>query len=67
MASWELECPNCKNKFFYMKIADDLVGFYLAPKPIFPEGGLELECPNCGFKVVYQRYSLTYSSTKQLK
>jgi DNA-directed RNA polymerase subunit RPC12/RpoP len=60
MATWELQCPNCKNKFAYMRITDDdLENYYLPLRPIFPEDGLEVECPDCSFKAVYQRYALT--------
>jgi DNA-directed RNA polymerase subunit RPC12/RpoP len=59
MATWELQCPNCKNKFTYMVIGEELEDYYLPLRPLFPENGQEVVCPNCSYKAIYQRHTLT--------
>lgn len=60
VASWQLECLNCKKKFLHSQIDDVVSNFFFPSKPEFPEGGSELECPHCGTRATYQRYQLTY-------
>jgi hypothetical protein len=60
MASWHLECANCRKAFQHSRIEDTLKNKFFAEKPSFPEGGAKLDCPHCGHKATYQQYQLTY-------
>jgi DNA-directed RNA polymerase subunit RPC12/RpoP len=53
MASWVLECPNCKSVFAHAKIDDNFANYFLALKPEFPKSGQPLDCPNCGHKATH--------------
>jgi hypothetical protein len=61
MASWVLQCLNCKSHFQHSEIEDSgLLNYFFTPKPPFPPEGSEFECPNCGHKGTYQRTDLVY-------
>jgi hypothetical protein len=63
MSRWVLECGKCLSRFTHSTIEDaGLVGYFLPPKPQFPEGGTELECPKCGYRGTYQRTDLKYAA-----
>jgi hypothetical protein len=67
MPRWVLDCPECNAKFTHTELiatesvpANDVLR--VAPKPEFPEGGLELECPNCKVMSAFQRRELIFVS-----
>jgi DNA-directed RNA polymerase subunit RPC12/RpoP len=63
MASWVLNCSNCKSKFVESKIPDaGLANYFMPLKPEFPPKGRELQCPNCGQKATYKKQALIYQA-----
>jgi ribosomal protein S27E len=61
MASWVLQCGNCKVVFAHSQIDDrSILNYYIPEKPDFPSGGILLECPSCGTRATYQLAELSY-------
>jgi DNA-directed RNA polymerase subunit RPC12/RpoP len=60
MASWNLDCVNCRKPFRHSEIEDILMNKYFPAKPKFPEGGAPFRCPHCGHEATYQQHQLTY-------
>jgi DNA-directed RNA polymerase subunit RPC12/RpoP len=60
MASWELTCKNCGDRFSHSKIEETLADYFLPKKPEFPAKGQEIKCPSCKTTGTYQRSDLRY-------
>lgn len=62
MASWLLDCKNCRETFTYSLVPDMQTGFYLPSPPPFPPQGRERECPHCKTKSTYQQTDLRFQN-----
>jgi hypothetical protein len=62
MASWLLNCKNCREAFPYSVVPDMHPGYYLPSPPAFPPQGRERQCPNCKTKSTYQQTDLRFQN-----
>jgi hypothetical protein len=64
MASWLLDCKNCREAFTYSLVPDMQIGCYLPSPPAFPPQGRERECPRCKIKATYQQTDLRFQNER---
>lgn len=65
VASWILDCPECKQAYVYAKVpierfSDADSNPFAWPLKPFPLEGLSFECPNCKKTSIYTRSDLRY-------
>ncbi len=62
MASWLLDCKNCREAFPYSLMPDTLADYYLPSRPVFPANGRERQCPHCKTKSTYEPFDLRFQN-----